>query len=228
MNPFLDQSDTIISVLPRSETTLSLVESIDKNHNKDWLDLCSSNPKDVRVINAILSLKGFNYVDAPVSGGPKGIEEGKVSTIVSGQKGTVENLWPVISNYANNIYHISENVGTASMVKLANNTLLGMNLLTVAEVLKALENEDIDKEKALKFINVSSGRSWVTKQRYPDNILTNKYDYGFSYDLHRKDILTFMDSIDLEKIQTPFLKELKDIYEEERSINDHTEIVKVS
>lgn len=95
-------------------------------------------------------------------------------------------------------------------------------------VLKALENEDIDKEKALKFINVSSGRSWVIKQRYPDNILTNKYNYGFSYDLHRKDILTFMNSIDLEKIQTPFQKELKDIYEEERLINDHTEIVKVS
>ena len=113
------------------------------------------------------------------------------------------------------------------MVKLANNTLLGMNLLTVVEVLKALENENIDKDEALKFINTSSGRSWVTKQRYPDNILTGKYDYGFSYDLHRKDILTFMDSIDLEKIETPFLKKIKDIYEEERLMDDHTEIVKL-
>ena len=34
-------------------------------------------------------------------------------------------------------------------------------------------------------------------QRYPDNILTGKYDYGFSYDLHKKDVLTFMDNIEI-------------------------------
>ena len=82
----------------------------------------------------------------------------------------------------------------------------------------------------LNFINNSSGRNWATLQRYPDNILTGKYDYGFSYKLHKKDVLTFLDSI--ETIKDNFLlAKIKDIYEDDQfnlgENMDHTEIVKL-
>jgi 3-hydroxyisobutyrate dehydrogenase len=48
----------------------------------------------------------------------------------------------------------------------------------------------ISPEKALKSINNSSGRSWVTQQRFPDHILPETYDYGFSLDLLKKDVDT--------------------------------------
>ena len=99
-----------------------------------------------------------------------------------------------------------------------------------SDIINILDKQNIDIPTVLNFINNSSGRNWATMQRYPDNILTGKYDYGFSYELHKKDVLTFLDSI--ETIKDNFLlKKIKDIYEDEKynlgESMDHTEIVKL-
>ena len=115
------------------------------------------------------------------------------------------------------------------MIKIANNTLLALHLISAAEILNILEKKNINIKEALQFINNSSGRSWVTLQRYPDHILTNKYDYGFSYNLHKKDILTFLNNTEIS--DKFLLDKLKDIYQDNNSFlgenMDHTEIVKI-
>ena len=230
-NEFICESDKIISVLPKSSITLDLVNKVEIYDNKvrSWLDLCSSCPKEVNSISNKLKDKGFYYLDAPVSGGPKGMENGKLTSIVSGDRDTFLNLYGLIKLYSENIYFISDKPGISSKLKLANNTLLAINLIGSAEILNILKNDDINIKKALKFINNSSGRNWATMQRYPDNIITGKYDYGFSYELHKKDVLTFLNNVEYK--EDFILNVLSIIYKNENnklSKNmDHTEIVKV-
>jgi 3-hydroxyisobutyrate dehydrogenase len=66
--------------------------------------------------------------------------------------------------------------------------LLAIQNWAVSESMVVLKKNDVDLHKALEAINESSGRSWSSMQRMPDNILTRKFDYGFSLGLHRKDV----------------------------------------
>ena len=234
LNNFIKENETIISILPKSNITLDIVKNINtniskENINKYWIDLCTSCPREVKKINNILSNNNINYLESPVSGGPNGMKNGTLTSVVSGNKRTFEECHKLINLYSDNIYYVSENVGDSSKIKLANNTLLALNLISSAEVLNLLEKDNIDIKNALEFINNSSGRSWATIQRYPDNILTGKYDYGFSYDLHKKDVLTFLDNMEIKNDY--LLKVIKDIYENKKNYlgkdMDHTEIVKL-
>jgi 3-hydroxyisobutyrate dehydrogenase len=65
-------------------------------------------------------------------------------------------------------------------------------MLIASEGLGAIAKSGVDVEKALEAINGSSGRSWVTMQRFPDNILTGK-PYGFALGMHCKDMENAMD-----------------------------------
>ena len=232
LNDFIKNSSTIISVLPNSKITLEIVNNISShsfNHQKKWLDICSSCPNDVKNIDKILNENNIKYIDAPVSGGPKGMNDGTLTSIVSGPKKTYKDILPIIELYSDKIYYISHEVGTSSMIKIANNTLLALHLISAAEILNILDKKNINIKEALQFINHSSGRSWATLQRYPEHILTNKYDYGFSYELHKKDILTFLNTTEISN--KFLLDKLKDIYQDNNSFlrenMDHTEIVKI-
>tara|TARA_B100000886_G_scaffold75754_1_gene49061 strand:- start:1110 stop:1949 length:840 start_codon:yes stop_codon:yes gene_type:complete len=229
INKFIDCSSMIISILPNSKVTLNLAKKISNQNEKFWMDLCSSCPDDVIQISDIMSNQNISYIDAPVSGGPNGMKNGNLATIISGPIKTYKKYYDIISLYSNNIFYISENIGVSSEVKLANNTMLGLNLISVAEVLNILEKKGINIADALTFINNSSGRSWVTMQRYPDNILNGKYNYGFSYNLHKKDILTFLNSKNID--DRFLLSKIRDIYKDKKyeisQDMDHTEITKL-
>jgi 3-hydroxyisobutyrate dehydrogenase len=157
------------------------------------------------------------------------MEKGILTSVISGKQENYKKCKELIDLYSKNTYYVSENVGVSSKIKLANNTLLAANLISTAEILNILEKDNVDIKKTLEFINNSSGRNWATMQRYPDNILTGKYDYGFSYNLHKKDILTFMDNVNIS--DKYILNVIKNIYNDEKNNlgenMDHTEIVKL-
>ena len=226
INSFISKSDTIISVLPKSSDTLNLVSKIkDINNKKAWIDLCSSCPKDVIKINKILDYNNIGYIDAPMSGGPEGMKNSNITSVVSGPSDVYRNNLNLLRLYSNKVIYASENIGTASMIKLANNTLLALNLVSTSEIMNVLKENDIDIHMALDFINNSSGKSHVSSQRYPDNILDGKHNFGFSYELHKKDVITFFNNSDV--YTDSMLEVLHRIYNDPKNneLNDHTEIV---
>lgn len=230
LNNFIKYNSMIISVLPNSKITHDLVSNISNTDKKKWMDLCSSCPNDVLEINNKLNKNNIEFIDAPVSGGPKGMRESNITTVASGPFETYNSFYDIIKVYSSKVFYCSQNVGTSSSIKLANNTLLAMNLISTAEVLNNLKNKNIDIVKALEFINNSSGKNSATEERYPEYILTEKYNFGFSYDLHKKDILTFLNYI--KPLDNRFLlSKINEIYNDDKTKihndMDHTEIVKV-
>ena len=230
LNNFIKYNSMIISVLPNSKITHDLVSNISNTDKKKWMDLCSSCPNDVLEINNKLNKNNIEFIDAPVSGGPKGMRESNITTVASGPFETYNSFYDIIKVYSSKVFYSSQNVGTSSSIKLANNTLLAMNLISTAEVLNNLKSKNIDIVKALEFINNSSGKNSATEERYPEYILTEKYNFGFSYDLHKKDILTFLNYI--KPLDNRFLlSKIKEIYNDDKTKlhndMDHTEIVKI-
>jgi len=235
LNNFMKYNSTIISVLPNSKITKDLVSNISNTDKKKWMDLCSSCPNDVLEISNRLNKNNIEFIDAPVSGGPKGMRESNITTVASGPIDTYNSFYDIIKVYSSKIFYSSQNVGTSSSIKLANNTLLAMNLLSTAEVLNKLKSKNIDIEKALEFINNSSGKNSATQERYPEYILTEKYNFGFSYDLHKKDIVTFLNYVNpiddrflLSKVKKIYNDDMIKLCNVKKSKDiDHTEIVKV-
>jgi 3-hydroxyisobutyrate dehydrogenase len=229
IDDFVQESDTIFSILPKSSITYELVSQINprpQTKKKYWIDLCSSCPKDIQKINSVLTDVNIEYMDAPISGGPYEMITGKMSTVMSGPMTAYQKTYDLISSYNQNICYISNKVGTASAVKLANNTLLAANIISVAEVLTLLHNNNIDVDEALHFINSSSGRSFASSHRFPNYILNNKFKSGLSFESHQQDILTFLK--DEHLTDTYFLKTLANIYSHPfNNFQDHTEIVKI-
>ena len=233
LRQLVENADVLLSVLPRSSITRTFAERVTlpyaPSEQRRWVDLCSSDPKDTEHIATTLRRVGIGYVDAPVSGGTKGMSNKALSCVVSGEKRTVdlcrEDVFPL---FANKVQYVGDKVGTASRLKLANNTLLAANLLSVSAVLRVLRCQGIAEDDAIVFLNSASGRSWVTQQRYPDHILPETHDYGFSLELHAKDVLAFMNDAEhtLDN-SSPLLEAVKTAYVGQVGCGDgvdHTEI----
>ena len=141
LEKFIEHNSSIISILPNSKITYDLVSSINNDKPKLWMDLCSSSPKDVLKISQCLQSKNIEYIDAPVSGGPKGMEKGVLTSIVSGPEETYQNFLNIINLYSDKVFYVSEKVGTSSTIKLANNTLLALNLVSSAEIINILDKQ---------------------------------------------------------------------------------------
>ena len=113
---------------------------------------------------------------------------------------------------------------------------MAAHILIAAEGLTALRKLGVPPEVALAAINESSGRSWATLQRIPDNVLSRKFDYQFSLELLHKDVQTCVQGVfresDTAAAGFPLLTlgaaRVERALEELGGGADHTEIVKLS
>lgn len=135
---------------------------------------------------ALWSEHKIGYLDCAVSGGPKGAKNGILAALVGGTEDTFQRAHEIVSCFSDKITHLGP-AGSGHLVKAMNNAMLGAQMLVASEGLAAIVRHGVDLTAALKAINGSSGRSWVTMQRFPDNVTTGK-PYGFALGMHCKDM----------------------------------------
>lgn len=179
----------VVTCLPNTSVTFKALESVRPvlSHGKTWIDATSGRAEDAAALAAdLLENHGVRYLDCAVSGGPRGAEKGVLAALVGGDLPTYERALDVISCFSDKITHLGP-AGSGHLVKAVNNALLAAHMLTASEALAAVARHGVDVPSALQAINGSSGRSWVTMQRFPDNILTGNA-YGFALGLHCKDM----------------------------------------
>ena len=107
LNRFIENSDKIISVLPKNKITLDIVNNINLKNNKlkYWIDLCSCSTdlNDKIIINNKLSELNIKYIDCPINGNNEQMKKGEVSTIINCSKNTYNDCKDIINIYAGNI-----------------------------------------------------------------------------------------------------------------------------
>lgn len=151
------------------------------------IDTSTSDPAVSRELADKVTAAGLLWLDAPVSGGPKGAASGKLGMLLGGDDATIERVTPILEAMSAKRTHVG-GPGSGHVVKLANNYLCAAHLLTTAEALAMAAKAGVDPAACLAGLNSGSGRSAVSEVNFPEWVLSERFDSGFTTGLMRKDL----------------------------------------
>ncbi len=185
-------ADVVITCLPTSHEVESLLGGADGllaglRSGATLVDCTSGDPATSRRIAERLGERGVAFVDAPVSGGKRGAEEGTLTVMCGGDAAVVERVRPVLAAFGKNIVHCGD-VGAGDMVKAVNQALLAIHIWATGEGLATLAKAGVDTRIALDVINASSGRSNTSMNLFPERVLSRAFPRTFRLALIDKDL----------------------------------------
>ena len=125
-------------------------------------------------------------LDAPVSGGSEGAQNGTLSIMVGGEAQDFEKALPILEAMGKTITHVGA-VGAGQVTKAINQIVITGTYLTMAEGLTIGMKAGLDMEKVLQAIGGGAAGSWVLQNR-GRNVIDNAYPLGFRLSLHHKDL----------------------------------------
>lgn len=146
-----------------------------------------------REIAAALAGCGVDFIDAPVSGGPRALAQGSLAVMLSGSAEGLAALAPVAAALWGRQFVVGSAPGLAQACKLANNAISLAILQLAAEATVFGVRAGVDAGTLVEVINASSGRSAVTETKFPVSILTRRFDYGASMATGAKDMALFVE-----------------------------------
>ena len=182
-------ADVVVTCLSTSLDVDSILDDTAVNafrNDSVLLDLTSGDPATSKRIAQRVGAKGVRFVDAPVSGGVKGAQEGTLTGMCGGDTDALERVTPVIEAFGKKIVHCGP-VGAGDAVKAMNQALLAITIWGTGEALVALAKSGVSPHVALEVINASSGRSNASMNLFPERVLTRAFPRTFRLALLDKD-----------------------------------------
>jgi len=157
------------------------------------IDMSTIDPLVSKRVAEQVAARGFQMLDAPVSGGSVGARDATLTIMVGGPADVFAECKPLLEAMGKNVIHCGEN-GMGEVVKVVNNLIAGVSMAVTAEAYNIGLRAGADPKVLYDVISKSSGRCWShdTNHPYPDVIPTspanNDYAPGFMVDLMRKDL----------------------------------------
>jgi len=194
------------------------------------LDCTSGDPATSRRIARKVAANSVGFVDAPVSGGVRGAEEGTLTVMCGGEPKDLDRVRPVIEAFGKKIVHCGP-VGAGDAVKAMNQALLAITIWGTGEALVALSKSGVSAHVALEVINASSGRSNASMNLFPERVLTRAFPRTFRLALLDKDARIAAQIARDERVPAPLTQIAADLCtlarQELGDEADHVEAVKV-
>ena len=189
-----EKVDLIITCLPSPKICSEVMEKKDGvveglSKDKIWLEMSTTDNKEVKRIGELVKSKGAIPLDAPVSGGCHRAATGNIAIFVGGERKAFEKILPVLTTMGRKILHTGE-LGTASVLKVITNYLASVHLAALGEAWTVAKKSNLDLNKTYKGIAVSSGNSFVHETE-SQVILNGSYNINFTMDLVKKDMNLF-------------------------------------
>lgn len=169
------------------------------------IDMTTGEPEITRRIANILEEKEINFIDAPVSGGPRGAHQGNIAIMVGGTESQFVTIKPIMDDISSNIFYAGK-IGSGHSIKAGNNLLNLICRMATFEVISLLVKDGVDPKRAVEIIQKSSGRNYATEITLPDNILSGRMIQGFSTGLMKKDAGIATKIANLNNIEIPLGK----------------------
>ena len=169
------------------------------------IDMTTGEPEITREISKELQSKEINFIDAPVSGGPKGANQGNIAIMVGGTKTQFSTIKPIMDQISCNIFYAGK-IGSGHSIKAGNNLLNLICRMATFEVVSMLVKDGVNPETAVNIIQKSSGRNYATEITLPDNIISGKMVQGFSTGLMKKDAGVATKIAEANKVEIPLGK----------------------
>ena len=186
------------------------------------IDTSTSHPDTTRRMLIKLNEVGMEFMDAPVSGGPKGAITGTMAMVIGASTKNLERAEPVLSTMTGKRVHVGD-VGAGHVAKIANNLFAAAHLLIAGEVTRMAAKAGVPTEQLLQGINAGSGRSFVTELNYPTWIMNDKFDSGFTMKLMRKDVRLSQDLIQALELDLPLAGKVAELWAKSADTIEDTE-----
>jgi 3-hydroxyisobutyrate dehydrogenase-like beta-hydroxyacid dehydrogenase len=151
-----------------------------------FIDNTTASANVARELHAAAKAKGFDFLDAPVSGGQAGAQNGALTVMVGGDQGPFDRALPVISNYARMVTLIGP-AGAGQLTKMVNQIIVAVTVQGVAEGLHFAQRAGLDIPKVMETISKGAAQSWQLDNRWK-TMNEGKFDFGFAVDWMRKDL----------------------------------------
>lgn len=228
-------ADVVITCLPVSPDVEALLDGKDgllatMASGTTLVDCTSGDPATSRRIAARLAEQGIGFLDAPVSGGTSGAEQGTLTVMVGGATASLDRVRPVLQAFGKKIVHCGP-VGAGDALKSVNNALLAVNVWSTAEGLAALAKAGVRAEVALDVINASSGRSNASMNLFPERVLTRAFPRTFRVALLDKDVGIAAGVAREQKVPSPLIQLTAELFRmahmELGEEADHVEVAKI-
>jgi 3-hydroxyisobutyrate dehydrogenase len=150
------------------------------------VDHTTASADVARKVFAMAREKGIDFIDAPVSGGQAGAENGKLTVMCGGEKEPFEKARPVMDSYAKMVTLLGP-AGAGQLTKMVNQVCIAGLVQALSEGIAFAEKAGLDADLVLDVISKGAAQSWQMENR-GKTMHARKFDFGFAVDWMRKDL----------------------------------------
>jgi len=150
------------------------------------IDCSSIQPEVTREIGALLAEKGIGMLDAPVSGGPEGATNGKLSIMVGGSADDYARALPILQMLGSTVTHVGP-AGAGQLVKLCNQIATSINILAMCEAMALAKAGGLDLDMVRTVLLGGAAQSWML-QNWGPKIVNDDFTPGFTVSNAQKDL----------------------------------------
>ncbi len=156
--------------------------------NKDaiFVDHTTASAALARELAEHCQQRGFHFIDAPVSGGQQGAENGRLTVMCGGDESAFTKVAPVIESYAQTVKLLGPS-GSGQLCKMVNQVCIAGLVQGLAEGLHFAQAAGLDANAVIEVISKGAAQSWQMENRHK-TMLANEFEHGFAVDWMRKDL----------------------------------------
>ncbi len=151
-----------------------------------YIDHTTVSARIARQLGVEAKSRGLLIVDAPVTGGQAGAENGTLSIMCGGTEASVAAASPIIEAYSKRIVHVG-GPGTGQITKMCNQIAFAGIIQSLSEAMRFAQSAELDVEKVYEAISGGAAQSWQMDNRWA-TMAEDKFDFGFAVDWMRKDL----------------------------------------
>ncbi|MEE3282351.1 MAG: NAD(P)-dependent oxidoreductase [Pseudomonadota bacterium] len=151
-----------------------------------FVDHTTASAEVARELSAQADGLGFSFLDAPVSGGQAGAENGILTVMVGGESGPFDRVKPVIDSYAR-ACQLMGPVGNGQLTKMVNQIAIAGLVQGLSEAVNFADKANLDVKQVLDVISKGAAQSWQMENRGV-TMYEDKFEFGFAVDWMRKDL----------------------------------------
>ena len=156
-----------------------------------YIDNTTASATIAREIYSHAKKNGFGFLDAPVSGGQAGAENGALTVMVGGDQGDFDKALDKIDCYSKKVKLLGKS-GSGQLAKMVNQICIAGLVQGLSEAINFGQKAGLNMEDVIEVISKGAAQSWQMENRYK-TMLEDKFDFGFAVDWMRKDLKIAMD-----------------------------------
>ena len=180
--------------------------------NAVYIDNTTASATIAREIYDFAKKNGFGALDAPVSGGQAGAENGALTVMIGGDQTDFDKAKDKIDCYSKKMKLLGK-AGSGQLAKMVNQICIGGLVQALSEAINFGMKAGLNMEDVIEVISKGAAQSWQMENRYK-TMIDDKFDYGFAVDWMRKDLKIAMDEAKRNNSPLPITKLIDEYYGE--------------